>query len=136
MPFCPKCRYEYKRGVYKCPDCDVELVDTLPPEEKHSDEQLTDKYQDWVQVARLTATEYAEMVEEGLRAKGIPAVILSGAGHFGMTGQMGTASYRSMGGGYSLYVPREFVADACAEAEQMLGEIWDVALLINPDEYR
>lgn len=29
MPFCPKCRYEYKAGVKVCSDCGVELVDTL-----------------------------------------------------------------------------------------------------------
>ena len=31
--FCPQCRYEYKPGVNRCPDCDVELVSSLPPEE-------------------------------------------------------------------------------------------------------
>ncbi len=29
--FCPNCRYEYNRGIYKCPDCGVDLVYTLPP---------------------------------------------------------------------------------------------------------
>jgi hypothetical protein len=28
--FCPKCRYEYIQGVYKCPECEVDLVDQLP----------------------------------------------------------------------------------------------------------
>jgi hypothetical protein len=32
MPYCPKCRYEYRSGVKKCEDCDVRLVDTLTPE--------------------------------------------------------------------------------------------------------
>jgi len=30
--YCPKCRYEFKAGVTVCPDCNVPLVDTLPPE--------------------------------------------------------------------------------------------------------
>ena len=30
MPYCPKCKYEYERNVSKCPDCEVELVATLP----------------------------------------------------------------------------------------------------------
>jgi hypothetical protein len=135
MPFCPKCKYEYKAGVFKCPDCDVELVASLPPEERSSAE-FPAEYKDWVQVARLTSNEYSEMLQEGLRAKQIPAVILSGTGHFGQTGQMGTDLYRAVGGGYSLFVPREHVADACAEAEQMLGEIWQVALLIDPQQFR
>lgn len=29
MPFCPKCKYEYKEGVIVCSDCGVELVDSL-----------------------------------------------------------------------------------------------------------
>jgi hypothetical protein len=31
--FCPRCRSEYVEGVEECPDCDVSLVDVLPPEE-------------------------------------------------------------------------------------------------------
>lgn len=29
MPFCPKCKYEYKEGIKICADCNVELVDSL-----------------------------------------------------------------------------------------------------------
>jgi hypothetical protein len=39
MPFCPKCCYEYFDGTPRCPDCDVELVDKLPPEPVYSDEE-------------------------------------------------------------------------------------------------
>ena len=27
--FCPKCKSEYKRGIIKCPECGVDLVDEL-----------------------------------------------------------------------------------------------------------
>ncbi len=30
--FCPKCRAEYRAGFTLCEDCNVELVDALPPE--------------------------------------------------------------------------------------------------------
>ncbi|NOY88396.1 MAG: DUF2007 domain-containing protein [FCB group bacterium] len=30
--FCPQCRYEFKAGITVCPDCNVPLVDVLPPE--------------------------------------------------------------------------------------------------------
>jgi hypothetical protein len=30
MPFCPNCRYEYRRGIETCSDCGAQLVDTLP----------------------------------------------------------------------------------------------------------
>lgn len=36
MPFCPQCRYEYQAGMYQCPDCGVELVEQLLPEEELS----------------------------------------------------------------------------------------------------
>lgn len=34
MPFCPQCRYEYHSGIRRCPDCGVELVSELPPQEQ------------------------------------------------------------------------------------------------------
>lgn len=30
--FCPKCRTEYREGFYVCADCNIELVDEIPPE--------------------------------------------------------------------------------------------------------
>ena len=30
--YCPKCRGEYREGFTRCADCDVDLVDELPPE--------------------------------------------------------------------------------------------------------
>ena len=32
MPFCPNCRYEYRRGIETCSDCGAQLVDKLPDE--------------------------------------------------------------------------------------------------------
>ena len=29
--FCPKCRAEYREGFHTCSDCNIELVDELPP---------------------------------------------------------------------------------------------------------
>ncbi len=36
VPFCPQCRYEYQAGIQQCPDCGVELVEQLSPEEEPS----------------------------------------------------------------------------------------------------
>lgn len=32
MPFCPKCKYEYKEGILECSDCKIPLVDYLTDE--------------------------------------------------------------------------------------------------------
>jgi hypothetical protein len=32
MPFCPRCRSEYRPGVRRCADCDAALVEQRPPE--------------------------------------------------------------------------------------------------------
>ena len=32
--FCPKCKTEYREGFYTCADCNIGLVDELPPEPK------------------------------------------------------------------------------------------------------
>lgn len=34
MAWCPKCKNEYRKGINHCPDCDVDLVEELLPEEE------------------------------------------------------------------------------------------------------
>lgn len=34
MAWCPKCKNEYREGITHCPDCDVDLVEDLLPEDK------------------------------------------------------------------------------------------------------
>jgi hypothetical protein len=40
--FCPKCKAEYIRGVTRCSDCDVALVDRLSESGHDSDQELSD----------------------------------------------------------------------------------------------
>jgi len=87
-----------------------------------------------VQLARLTSQHYADMITDALRAKEIPVVVISGAGHFGQTGQMGISSFRPIGGGYSVMVPREFIDRADIEGQQILGEEWEKAKLFDVEE--
>lgn len=124
MPFCPKCRYEYRPEISECPDCQEKLVPALSLEPEEADGP--GREYDWVPIARMTSVQYAEMVIEALRSKDIPALLADRTGHFGKTGQMGTDSFRPISGAVTtLVVPREFVSDAAREAEVILGDEWD-----------
>ncbi|MCK5125737.1 MAG: hypothetical protein KAR42_05735 [candidate division Zixibacteria bacterium] len=128
MPFCPSCKYEYHEGVDTCPDCGDKLVPFLPVDEVadiNDGSELERDHKDWVHLLNLTSLQIAEMCLDGLRQKNIPAVLHSGTGHFGVTGQMGVSSFRPIDGNYKIYVPREFLSDAVEEAKIIIGEDWD-----------
>jgi hypothetical protein len=129
MPYCPKCKYEYRPGIEYCPDCHERLVYSLPDDIIEDEPDIYAGYDDWLPLARLTSLQFAEMVVEGLKAKNIPVVMLSEAGHFGITGQLGMGTYRPVGGGYLIMVPEAFADDADREAELMLGDEWVKARL-------
>lgn len=127
MPFCPKCRYEYNPEISICPDCEEHLVDILPEKYENESEIDNQGYDNWVKIGRLSSQAYATMINDGLKSKNIPIVILSGAGHFGQTGQMGTSAFFPAGGSYIVLVPEEFKDDANHEAEIILGEEWTMS---------
>lgn len=66
MPFCPKCRCEYREGFSECADCDEILVDSFPKTElpKENDHEM---------YLKTVATDIdAEMLIEMLANEGIP----------------------------------------------------------------
>ena len=68
MPFCPGCHYEYVEGITRCPDCDLELVDTLPdkpPPAKVIDEPFVPIF------AAIDEAE-AKVVRSVLEGAGVP----------------------------------------------------------------
>lgn len=131
MPFCPNCRLEYRHGFSRCPDCDRDLVATLDDIPDPSiEDQAQDYAKDWVPVAQFATQAYAELIEGGFKSLGIPVSLLSGAGHFGQTGQMGTSA-QPAGGAFLILVPREYVATALIEGEAMLGEQWLACCLVT-----
>jgi len=131
MPFCPRCRFEYKPGVSICPDCGAALTDEPPPSPKPQASKTNDR--PWVAVARFTSQVYAEMMKEALTKQRIPAAIDSRAGHFGQTGQMGISSFQPAGGTFVLLVPEHHAVEADRLGEAMLGEVWSKAK--RPDDY-
>lgn len=67
MPFCPKCRYEYREGIKICPDCEVKLVAELPKP------SLTES--ELVVVASFMAAADAQMARLKLQASGIRSIV-------------------------------------------------------------
>jgi len=77
MPFCPKCRAEYREGFSRCSDCEVDLVDELPPEEE---EMVDEEPSDLVQLHVFAGDLYGEMVKEALENEGIWCVLRKAPG--------------------------------------------------------
>ena len=132
MPFCPNCGYEYKADVTECADCKVALVESLP--EHVADDFAHIAEEDWIEIARLTSLQYAEMLLEVWHKNNIPSILRSHAGFFGLTGQMGTDSFTPVGDAFSLYVAKDYLVDADSEGEALLGETWRQAKVIDIEE--
>jgi hypothetical protein len=132
MPFCPKCGYEYREGFTTCPDCDEPLVDELPLDLE--DEGSADGHspESFIPLANLTAESYASMLADALKEAHIPAEVISSAGHFGKTGQMGPASYRPVEGGvYTVWVHDEALDEADAIGAGLFGHDWELYRLVD-----
>jgi len=73
--FCPVCESEYKAGITRCPDDDVELVDRL-----NSDTSVRDNSNArFVVLHNLSSPAEGEMVSDILVQNGVRAVVQSGA---------------------------------------------------------
>jgi hypothetical protein len=106
VPFCPTCRLEYRHGFSRCPDCDCDLVAALEDIPDPSIEDPAENYaQDGVPIAQFATQSYAELIKGGLKSLDIPVTLLSGAGHFGQTGQMGQAR-NQQGAPFSFWFPQ------------------------------
>ena len=71
MPFCPGCRTEYREGMTRCGECDLELVAELPGTEDESNRKVLQL----VELASFTTASEAEMIQELLEGNGIPTII-------------------------------------------------------------
>jgi hypothetical protein len=68
--FCPQCKSEYVEGITECAECQVALVEELPPEP-------VPEYEDLRVVRTYSADHDAELGKSILEANGIDAVIAS-----------------------------------------------------------
>ena len=97
MPFCPKCGYEYLPEIKKCPDCNRELVESLPAEHNMPDEN-------WMALRNLPGNMYAEMVKEVLDKAGIPSIIKSDV----LSSAYGVKSVNAPGSAAQIFVPEKY----------------------------
>jgi Putative prokaryotic signal transducing protein len=74
MAFCPNCEAEYKEGITVCPDCQIELVDELTPENRVHDRSAGEP----VALQSFKTGAEAEMVRELLEQNGIRSFVEGG----------------------------------------------------------
>lgn len=75
MPFCPNCGFEYKPGVWECPDCGVRLVDRLPEERPDNSPAESVSEIGFVPLRNLPSRLYAEMLQGALKNNGITCML-------------------------------------------------------------
>ncbi len=69
--YCPQCNAEYRAGFYTCSDCDVPLVETLPPEPEHPEGPFTEVFES-------ADASLLPVVESLLDGAGIPFLVQGG----------------------------------------------------------
>jgi len=76
--FCPQCKAEYRVGFTRCSDCDVDLVDYLPPDPPRQDAPWDVKPQAELVVIRTFLNGFdAGLAKSVLEAAGIESEIKS-----------------------------------------------------------
>ena len=68
--FCPICKAEYRQGFTRCNDCDVDLVETLPPEPSESTPEFVD-YAEYKEVLTTFNPMDIAFIKSILDAEGI-----------------------------------------------------------------
>ena len=103
MLFCPKCRYEYREGILKCPDCGSKLVAELPPLSEAPSGDL-----DWVKLVALGSDMEVGTTRAVLESSGIPVVVMPEAVDWTRIYRAGTEADQT------IYVPSSRVKEAKA----------------------
>ena len=70
--FCPRCKAEYRAGFRRCSDCDIELVEELPPPQSSEPVNL-----ELVVVRTYPTVVEAELAKTALDSVGIDSMVRS-----------------------------------------------------------
>jgi hypothetical protein len=123
MPYCPKCRAEYLEEVKTCPDCQLPLVEELPPKDEP-------EYVDLVELENVPDEVSGIMMKGILLNNGIDVVLQSDKVPW-LDGISNTWSKSYWG---QLLVPREEFKKARKILDDYLGSIEDSSTG-NEDSY-
>lgn len=122
--FCPNCQAEYREGFSQCSDCDVALVEALPPEPEHPKGPFTT-------VFRTADTSLLPVIESLLDGAEIPYLVQgeeSAQGLFPLGSIGGGSEGRLVGAVFK--VPQEFEAEASA----LLAEMEQLSEAVDREE--
>jgi hypothetical protein len=104
--FCPNCKYEYKLGVERCPDCGAELVETLQEAELIPEEESR-----FVLLCTAQDLVYASLLKETLETNDIPCLIKGGGGVM--------TTLEPLSGYAKIYVPERRYEESLKIKEQL-----------------
>lgn len=105
MPWCPKCKVEYRKGFIKCGDCGTNLVEELEKETQKEEGKLQ-KTPDFVFLADTYSEIDAELKLGLLKSNGIKAI----KKYPGTTGYM--KIYMGTAIGIQIWVPKQHYKEA------------------------
>lgn len=123
MPFCPKCRFEYKPGMEFCPDCGRKLVPKLKEPEKEKTEIEGVEHFEPDEEPRLKllyvtrSTIYANFLKETLEQNKIPFLVKRES--MGLVPALVNQPLTDV----KIYVREEDFEKACEIKEQLLDHI-------------
>ncbi|MDD2400745.1 MAG: DUF2007 domain-containing protein [Clostridia bacterium] len=104
MPWCPKCKTEYREGFKECADCSEILVEHLILNENNEDEI---QECEWVLLFQTNNENEAEVIDSLLKSSGIPTLRKDrGAGGY-LKIYMGMTTM-----GIDIYVPELYLKEA------------------------
>jgi hypothetical protein len=76
---CPQCHAEYRAGFTRCSDCDIALVDHLPPVESGVEPELEPTEEsDYVAVATVQGQLEEDQIRAFLESNDIPCEVRGG----------------------------------------------------------
>ncbi|MBM7614059.1 hypothetical protein [Alkaliphilus hydrothermalis] len=131
MPWCPKCKSEYREGFSKCNNCDLDLVEALEGDKRENINGEKD-YSGEALLITVGDDNIASIIEAKLKHFNIPVLKRYKESGGYMNIYMGNTAF-----GIDLYVPAAALEEALGLIEddvQLLEEHFDEPIEVEYDE--